>query len=86
MSVPDFLSPGERGIKALFVQDELLHSCLALSHSSSVAITTGFPTHYMHRYPKLIYSASSLLIITASSIELETIDQSVMLVKLINVL
>ncbi|XP_028252154.1 D-glutamate cyclase, mitochondrial isoform X2 [Parambassis ranga] len=43
--------PGERGIKALFVQDELLRSCLALSHSSSVAITTGFPTHYMHSPP-----------------------------------
>lgn len=27
-----------------------MRSCLALSHSSSVAITTGFPTHYMHRY------------------------------------
>ncbi|XP_042245235.1 D-glutamate cyclase, mitochondrial [Thunnus maccoyii] len=43
--------PGQRGIRALFVQDELLHSCLALSHSSSVAITTGFPTHYMHSPP-----------------------------------
>uniref|UniRef100_A0AAQ5YJZ9 D-glutamate cyclase-like C-terminal domain-containing protein n=1 Tax=Amphiprion ocellaris TaxID=80972 RepID=A0AAQ5YJZ9_AMPOC len=43
--------PGERGIRALFVQDELLRSCLALSHSSSVAITTGFPTHYMHSPP-----------------------------------
>ncbi|KAF7649258.1 hypothetical protein LDENG_00144280 [Lucifuga dentata] len=43
--------PVHRGIKALFVQDELLHSCLALSHSSSVAITTGFPTHYMHSPP-----------------------------------
>ncbi|CAK6976476.1 D-glutamate cyclase%2C mitochondrial [Scomber scombrus] len=43
--------PGQRGIKALFVQDELLRSCLALSHSSSVAITTGFPTHYMHSPP-----------------------------------
>ncbi|XP_020496942.3 D-glutamate cyclase, mitochondrial isoform X1 [Labrus bergylta] len=40
--------PGQRGIKALFVQDELLRSCLALSHASSVAITTGFPTHFMH--------------------------------------
>ncbi|XP_058471224.1 D-glutamate cyclase, mitochondrial isoform X3 [Solea solea] len=38
---------GERGIKQLFTEDELLHSCLALSHSTSVAITTGFPT-YMH--------------------------------------
>nr|XP_061798607.1 D-glutamate cyclase, mitochondrial [Nerophis lumbriciformis] len=43
--------PGQRGIKALFVQDELLRSCLALSHSSSVAITTGLPTHYMHNPP-----------------------------------
>lgn len=45
-----FLSPGQRGIRVLFTQDELLRSCLALSHSFSVAITTGFPTHYMHRY------------------------------------
>lgn len=44
------MSTGQRGIKALFVQDELLRSCLALSHACSVAITTGFPTHYMHRY------------------------------------
>ncbi|XP_070403222.1 D-glutamate cyclase, mitochondrial isoform X2 [Nothobranchius furzeri] len=43
--------PGQRGIRALFVKDELLRSCLALSHSSSVAITTGFPTHYMHSPP-----------------------------------
>ncbi|XP_068457716.1 D-glutamate cyclase, mitochondrial isoform X3 [Clinocottus analis] len=43
--------PGERGIEALFVQDELLRSSLALSHSSSVAITTGFPTHYLHSPP-----------------------------------
>ncbi|XP_061599795.1 D-glutamate cyclase, mitochondrial [Cololabis saira] len=43
--------PGQRGIRALFVQDELLRSCLALSHSSSVAITTGFPTHFMHNPP-----------------------------------
>lgn len=43
--------PGERGIRALYVQDELLRSCLALSHASSVVITTGFPTHYMHSPP-----------------------------------
>ncbi|XP_017290359.1 D-glutamate cyclase, mitochondrial isoform X2 [Kryptolebias marmoratus] len=43
--------PGQRGIRALFVQDELLRSCLALSHASSVAIVTGFPTHYMHSPP-----------------------------------
>ncbi|XP_064809569.1 D-glutamate cyclase, mitochondrial [Oncorhynchus masou masou] len=44
--------PGERGIRALFVQDELLRSCLSLSHSSSVLITTGFPTHYTHNPPE----------------------------------
>ncbi|XP_062325622.1 D-glutamate cyclase, mitochondrial isoform X1 [Osmerus eperlanus] len=38
--------PGERGIQVLFIQDELLRSCLSLSHSSSVLITTGFPTHH----------------------------------------
>ncbi|XP_032356022.1 D-glutamate cyclase, mitochondrial isoform X2 [Etheostoma spectabile] len=43
--------PGQRGIRALFVQDELLRSSLALSHAFSVAITTGFPTHYMHSPP-----------------------------------
>ncbi|MEQ2166932.1 hypothetical protein GOODEAATRI_033577, partial [Goodea atripinnis] len=45
------VSAGQRGIRNLFAQDELLRSCLALSHSSSVAITTGFPTHYMHSPP-----------------------------------
>ncbi|XP_077477899.1 D-glutamate cyclase, mitochondrial-like [Stigmatopora argus] len=43
--------PGQRGIQALFVEDDLLRSCLALSHASSVAITTGLPTHYMHDPP-----------------------------------
>ncbi|XP_072314253.1 D-glutamate cyclase, mitochondrial [Eucyclogobius newberryi] len=43
--------PGERGIGAIVLQDELLLSCLALSHASSVLITTGFPTHYMHNPP-----------------------------------
>ncbi|XP_068195183.1 D-glutamate cyclase, mitochondrial-like [Antennarius striatus] len=43
--------PGQRGIRALFVQDELLRSCLALSHATSVAITTGFPTHFQHSPP-----------------------------------
>ncbi|XP_052001987.1 D-glutamate cyclase, mitochondrial isoform X1 [Xyrauchen texanus] len=44
--------PGARGIRALFVQDELLKTCLSLSHSSSVLLTTGFPTHYMHDPPE----------------------------------
>ncbi|XP_056101520.1 D-glutamate cyclase, mitochondrial isoform X2 [Rhinichthys klamathensis goyatoka] len=44
--------PGARGIRALFLQDELLKACLSLSHSSSVLITTGFPTHYMHSPPE----------------------------------
>lgn len=43
--------PGQRGIEALFVQDELLSSCLALSHASSVAITTGFPALYDQNPP-----------------------------------
>ncbi|KAM8915240.1 D-glutamate cyclase, mitochondrial isoform 3-T3 [Spinachia spinachia] len=43
--------PGQRGIRALFVQDELLLSCLTLSHANSVAITTGFPTHHMQSPP-----------------------------------
>ncbi|XP_055087186.1 D-glutamate cyclase, mitochondrial isoform X2 [Periophthalmus magnuspinnatus] len=43
--------PGERGISAIFLKDELLLSCLALSHAFSVLITTGFPTHYMHNPP-----------------------------------
>ncbi|XP_026860629.2 D-glutamate cyclase, mitochondrial isoform X1 [Electrophorus electricus] len=44
--------PGQRGIQALFVPDELLRACLSLSHASSVLITTGFPTHYMHDPPE----------------------------------
>ncbi|KAJ8393064.1 hypothetical protein AAFF_G00069680 [Aldrovandia affinis] len=44
--------PGQRGIEVLLVQDELLKSCLSLSHSSSVLITTGFPTHFMHDPPE----------------------------------
>uniref|UniRef100_A0A8C0YHT7 D-glutamate cyclase n=1 Tax=Cyprinus carpio carpio TaxID=630221 RepID=A0A8C0YHT7_CYPCA len=44
--------PDSRGIRALFLQDELLKACLSLSHSSSVLITTGFPTHYMHNPPE----------------------------------
>ncbi|XP_068607940.1 D-glutamate cyclase, mitochondrial-like [Brachionichthys hirsutus] len=43
--------PGQRGIRALMVQDELLRSCLALSHATSVAITTGFPAHVKHSPP-----------------------------------
>nr|XP_023683233.1 D-glutamate cyclase, mitochondrial isoform X2 [Paramormyrops kingsleyae] len=44
--------PGQRGIQALFIQDELLKSCLSLSHASSVLITTGFPTHFQHDPPE----------------------------------
>ncbi|KAG7465782.1 hypothetical protein MATL_G00157280 [Megalops atlanticus] len=44
--------PGQRGIRALFVRDELLKSCLSLSHASSVLITTGFPTHFKHDPPE----------------------------------
>ncbi|XP_072545670.1 D-glutamate cyclase, mitochondrial [Salminus brasiliensis] len=44
--------PGQRGIRALFLQDELLRASLSLSHSTSVLISTGFPTHYMHNPPE----------------------------------
>ncbi|MBN3296130.1 GLUCM protein, partial [Amia calva] len=46
------VDPGERGIKALFVPDELLKACLSLSHAASVLITTGFPTHFNHNPPE----------------------------------
>ncbi|KAI8504423.1 hypothetical protein Bbelb_175410 [Branchiostoma belcheri] len=37
--------PGKRGISHLHIPGELLRCALALSHASSVAITTGFPCH-----------------------------------------
>ncbi|XP_018414028.1 PREDICTED: UPF0317 protein C14orf159 homolog, mitochondrial [Nanorana parkeri] len=46
------VDPGDRGIKNLLVQDELLKSCLSLSHAKSVLITTGFPTHFQHQPPE----------------------------------
>ncbi|MGH0174982.1 UNVERIFIED_CONTAM: hypothetical protein FKN15_069957 [Acipenser sinensis] len=44
--------PGDRGIKALFIQDELLKASLCVSHASSVLITTGFPTHFNQDPPE----------------------------------
>ncbi|XP_006632765.3 D-glutamate cyclase, mitochondrial-like isoform X1 [Lepisosteus oculatus] len=44
--------PGERGIKALLVPEELLKASLSLSHAASVLITTGFPTHFTHNPPE----------------------------------
>ncbi|XP_008314784.1 D-glutamate cyclase, mitochondrial-like isoform X2 [Cynoglossus semilaevis] len=46
--------PGEEGTKDLFSQKDLLHSCLALSHSRSVAVTTGVSTHHLHSSPDQI--------------------------------
>ncbi|XP_077322886.1 D-glutamate cyclase, mitochondrial isoform X2 [Lithobates pipiens] len=46
------VDPGDRGIKNLLVQDELLKSCLSLSHAKSILITTGFPTHFQHQPPE----------------------------------
>ncbi|KAM9293968.1 D-glutamate cyclase, mitochondrial [Gastrophryne carolinensis] len=46
------VDPGDRGIGKLLVQDELLKSCLSLSHAKSVLITTGFPTHFQHQPPE----------------------------------
>ncbi|XP_075047870.1 D-glutamate cyclase, mitochondrial isoform X2 [Mixophyes fleayi] len=46
------VDPGDRGIKNLLTKDELLKSCLSLSHAKSVLITTGFPTHFRHDPPE----------------------------------
>ncbi|KAM7026113.1 D-glutamate cyclase, mitochondrial isoform 3-T3 [Acridotheres tristis] len=46
------IDPGERGIRHLQRQGELLGACLAMSHAGSVLITTGFPTHFMHQPPE----------------------------------
>ncbi|XP_075782836.1 D-glutamate cyclase, mitochondrial isoform X1 [Pelodiscus sinensis] len=46
------IDPGNRGIKHLCCQDELLKACLSLSHARSVLITTGLPTHFNHQPPE----------------------------------
>ncbi|NXQ50961.1 GLUCM protein, partial [Catharus fuscescens] len=46
------IDPGERGIRHLQRQGELLGACLAMSHAGSVLITTGFPTHFTHQPPE----------------------------------
>ncbi|XP_078090610.1 D-glutamate cyclase, mitochondrial isoform X2 [Mustelus asterias] len=44
--------PGNRGIKHLLIENQLLKACLSLSHAKSVLITTGFPTHFNHQPPE----------------------------------
>uniref|UniRef100_A0A8D0C8Z1 D-glutamate cyclase, mitochondrial n=1 Tax=Salvator merianae TaxID=96440 RepID=A0A8D0C8Z1_SALMN len=44
--------PGDRGVKHLCTQDELLKASLAISHAQSVLITTGFPTHFKYDPPE----------------------------------
>ncbi|XP_039923070.1 D-glutamate cyclase, mitochondrial [Hirundo rustica] len=46
------IDPGERGIRHLRRQGELLGACLAMSHAGSVLVTTGFPTHFTHQPPE----------------------------------
>ncbi|NXA90386.1 GLUCM protein, partial [Melanocharis versteri] len=46
------IDPGERGIRHLQRQGELLRACLAMSHAGSVLITTGFPTHFTYEPPE----------------------------------
>ncbi|XP_053126628.1 D-glutamate cyclase, mitochondrial isoform X3 [Hemicordylus capensis] len=46
------VDPGDRGIKHLCSQDELLKACLSISHAQSVLITTGFPTHFKYEPPE----------------------------------
>lgn len=43
---------GDRGIIHLCRQDELLKSCLSMSHARSVLVTTGFPTHLTYEPPE----------------------------------
>ncbi|XP_010214026.1 PREDICTED: UPF0317 protein C14orf159 homolog, mitochondrial isoform X4 [Tinamus guttatus] len=42
----------DRGIIHLQHQEELLKSCLSISHAQSVLITTGFPTHFTYEPPE----------------------------------
>ncbi|XP_068802921.1 D-glutamate cyclase, mitochondrial isoform X6 [Struthio camelus] len=42
----------DRGIIHLHHQDELLKSCLSISHARSVLITTGFPTNFTYEPPE----------------------------------
>ncbi|XP_078464735.1 D-glutamate cyclase, mitochondrial isoform X3 [Lampetra planeri] len=46
------LDPGSRGIKHLHVPGELLRAALSLSHSRSVLLITGFPTHVTQQPPE----------------------------------
>ncbi|XP_060117224.1 D-glutamate cyclase, mitochondrial-like [Heteronotia binoei] len=46
------VDPGDRGVKHLCCQDELLRGCLSISHAHSVLITTGFPTHFSYEPPE----------------------------------
>ncbi|NWX96525.1 GLUCM protein, partial [Nothoprocta ornata] len=46
------IDPGDRGIIHLQRQEELLKSCLSISHARSVLITTGFPTHFAYEPPE----------------------------------
>ncbi|KAM8780427.1 D-glutamate cyclase, mitochondrial [Rhynchonycteris naso] len=46
------IDPGNRGIGHLLCKDELLRASLSLSHSHSVLVTTGFPTHFNHEPPE----------------------------------
>uniref|UniRef100_A0A8C9L4E8 D-glutamate cyclase n=1 Tax=Pavo cristatus TaxID=9049 RepID=A0A8C9L4E8_PAVCR len=46
------IDPGNRGIVHLLRPGELLKACLSLSHSRSVLVTTGFPTHFNYEPPE----------------------------------
>nr|XP_016846446.1 PREDICTED: UPF0317 protein C14orf159 homolog, mitochondrial isoform X2 [Anolis carolinensis] len=46
------VDPGNRGVKHLYSQGELLKACLSMSHAQSVLITTGFPTHFKYDPPE----------------------------------
>ncbi|XP_044293116.1 D-glutamate cyclase, mitochondrial isoform X2 [Varanus komodoensis] len=46
------VDPGNRGVKHLCTENELLKACLSISHAQSVLITTGFPTHFQYEPPE----------------------------------
>ncbi|NXP02707.1 GLUCM protein, partial [Thinocorus orbignyianus] len=46
------IDPGDRGIIHLLQREELLKSCLSISHARSVLVTTGFPTHFTYEPPE----------------------------------
>ncbi|XP_055989474.1 D-glutamate cyclase, mitochondrial [Sorex fumeus] len=71
------VDPGNRGIGHLLRAGELLRASLSLSHSRSVLITTGFPTHFKHEPPEENDGPPGALALAAS---LQALDKDVSLI------